>query len=164
MDRRRAQYTRLARARIVDGLVTSTCTSDVTRMDWHSPPTGAHLHSNNAAQQQPWSHRPPRMNRQGSTAQPIERYEGAVQQQLLIPAEQPTSHHTRPRVSGTQSKELVTCSAHTITASRIATNVALLNRRQSLHRPSAREIQRRRSGPLTPSSRSVNNQRHAGHL
>ena len=51
MDQRRTQHTSLTRARIHDRLVTSTCISDVTWMNWHLPQeqptcTSATQHSN----------------------------------------------------------------------------------------------------------------------
>jgi hypothetical protein len=88
------------------------------------------------------------------TAKPTDQYEGAVRQKLLLTTEQPTRRHARPPINGTPSKEPTSCSAHTITASWIATSVAAVNPRRSLHTSLTPQDRRRLSGPSAPSSHS----------
>jgi hypothetical protein len=150
-------HPRLTSARIHDQLAKSTCTSDVHTDGLALAPRGSDLHSHNAVQQQPWSHRPPRRNRQGRA--PPSRLRSTKAQCTKRISSRPS---TRPADNGTTANELASCNTRANAGSRIVTNAATLNPRQSVHIPPASRVKRRLSDPLTPSLHSDGRRPYAG--
>ena len=154
MDERRTQHTRLTRARIYDRLVTSTRTSYVTRMNWHSP------------QQDPTC---TAATQRSSSFGPIAHHviidrDGHPQahcaaRRLSAPTASPPDcapdQQSRPTpVKGTPPNEPASCITRANAGSRIATNVAAFHLRQSVHSPPTSKVKRQLSDPPTPSSHS----------
>ena len=120
------------------------------------------LHISDTAQQQPWSHRPPRTTRQGrappsppgsTKAQCTKRFSSRLGTRPAVTI--------RPPVNGTPPNERASCITSANAGSRIAARVAALNPRQSVHSPPKSQVKRQLSAPPTPSLPSWDRGPHA---